>query len=106
MAAAIELRNDFDGLALRRAGKLTKDAAQTPRLLALAAIYDGGSRTDAARIGDVGLRTVRDRMLRFNARGLAGLVDGKRTVGSLCSASGNKPVAYRRNDCSAMAPLK
>jgi len=83
MAAAIELRNDFDGPALRRAGKLTKDAAQTRRLLALAAIYDGGSRTDAARIGDVGLQTVRDWVLRFNASGLAGLVDGK--------APGNRP---------------
>ena len=47
------------------------------RLLALAAIYDGASRTHAARIGDVGLRTVRDWVLRFNARGPDGLVDGK-----------------------------
>ncbi len=77
MASAIALRNDFDGPALRRLGKATKDAAQTRRLLALAAIYDGGSRTDAARIGDVGLQTVRDWVLRFNARGPAGLIDGK-----------------------------
>jgi len=77
MAAAIALRNDFDGPALRRLGKLTKNAAQARRLLALAAIYDGGSRTDAARIGDVGLQTVRDWVLRFNARGPAGLIDGK-----------------------------
>ena len=77
MASAIALRSDFDGPALRRLGKATKDAAQTRRLLALAAIYDGGSRTDAARIGDVGLQTVRDWVLRFNARGPAGLIDGK-----------------------------
>ncbi len=77
MAAAISLRDDFDGAALRRLGKLTKDAAQARRLLALAAIYDGGSRTDAARIGDVGLQTVRDWVLRLNARGPAGLIDGK-----------------------------
>ena len=31
MAAAIALRDDFDGLALRRMSKRTKDAAQTPR---------------------------------------------------------------------------
>ena len=73
MAAAIGLRDDFDGPALRKLGRLTKDAAQARRLLALAAIYDGGSRTDAARIGDVGLQTVRDWVLRFNARGPAGL---------------------------------
>jgi transposase len=39
-------------------------------LLALAAIYDGGSRTEAARIGGVGLQTVRDWVLAFNAEGL------------------------------------
>ena len=83
MAAAIGLRDDFDGPALRKFGRLTKDAAQARRLLALAAIYDGGSRTDAARIGDVGLQTVRDWVLRFNARGPAGLLDGK--------APGNRP---------------
>ena len=77
MASAIALRDDFDGPALRRLAKGTKDAAQARRLLALAAIYDGGSRTDAARIGDVGLQTVRDWVLRFNARGPAGLIDGK-----------------------------
>ena len=32
MAAAILLRNDFDGLALRELGKMTKDAAQARRL--------------------------------------------------------------------------
>src|SRR6056297_166974 len=83
MAAAVLLRDDFDGSALRRLAKGTKDAAQARRLLALAAICDGGSRTDAARIGDVGLQTVRDWVLRFNARGPAGLLDGK--------APGNRP---------------
>ena len=77
MAAAIALRDDFDGLALRRLSKQTKDAAQARRLLALAAIHDGGSRTDAARIADVGLQTARDWVLRFNARGPAALIDGK-----------------------------
>jgi transposase len=76
-AAAVGLRDYFYGPALRKIGKLTKDAAQARRLLALATIYDGGSRTDAARIGDVGLQTVRDWVLRFNARGPAGLLDGK-----------------------------
>ena len=77
MAAAISLRNDFDGPALRELGKLTRDAGQARRLLALAEIYDGGCRSDAARIGGVGLQTIRDWVLRFNARGPAGLIDGK-----------------------------
>ena len=79
MAAAIALRDDFDGPALRRLAKGTKDAAQARRLLALAEIRDGGTRADAARVGGVGLQEpVRDWVLRFNARGPAGLIeDGK-----------------------------
>ena len=56
MGAAIALREDFDGAGLRRLAKATKDAAQSRRLLALAEIYDGGARSDAARIGGVGLQ--------------------------------------------------
>jgi transposase len=77
MAAAIGLREDFDGLALRGLAKKTRDGNQIRRLLALAEIYDGGSRGDAARIGGVGLQTIRDWVLRFNARGPDGLIDGK-----------------------------
>jgi transposase len=77
MAAAIGLRDDFDGAGLRALAKATKNAAQGRRLLALAEIYDGCSRTDAARIGGVGLQTVRDWVLRFNAHGPDGLIDGK-----------------------------
>ena len=71
------LRDDFDAAALRSLARRTRDASQGRRLLALAAIYDGGSRGDAARIGSVGLQTVRDWVLRFDAAGPAGLVDGK-----------------------------
>lgn len=77
MASAIGLREDFDGRGLRRLAKVSKDSAQSRRLLALAEIYDGGSRSDAARIGSVGLQTVRDWVLRFNVRGPAGLLDTK-----------------------------
>lgn len=42
-------------------------ASQVRRLLALAAIYEGASRTQAARIGGVTLQVVRDWVLRFNA---------------------------------------
>src|ERR1700676_1482435 len=75
MAAAIGVRGDYDAARLR----------------ALAAIYDGGCRGDAARIGGVGLQTVRDWVLAFNAEGPAGLVNGK--------APGNTPlltVAHRQ----------
>jgi transposase len=45
--------------------------------LALAEIFDGGSRSDAALIGGVGVQTIRDWVLRFNAKGPEGLKDGK-----------------------------
>ena len=79
MGRKIALREDFDGPGLRRLAKASKDAGQSRRLLALAEIYDGAKRTDAARIGDVGLQVVRDWVLRFNAKGPAGLIDGKAT---------------------------
>ena len=77
MAPALALREDFDGRDLRRLAKATKDAAQSRRLVALAEIYDGGMRSDAARIGGVGLQTIRDWVLYFNADGPQGLIDGK-----------------------------
>src|SRR3954452_22838817 len=77
MSAAIALRSDFTGPDLRRLARRTEDARQARRLLALAEIYDGGSRSDAARSGDVGLQIIRDWVLRFNAEGSDGLVDRK-----------------------------
>jgi transposase len=84
MAAAIGVRGDYDTARLRELAKRSEDANQTRRLLALAAIYDGGSRTEAAKIGGVGLQTVRDWVLAFNAEGPPGLVNGK--------APGNAPL--------------
>jgi transposase len=55
----------------------SRDADQTRRLLALAAIYDGGSRSDAAQTGGVGVQIVRDWVVRFNAKGFDGLLNGK-----------------------------
>jgi transposase len=77
MAKAIALRADHGADDLRRLARASREASQTRRLLALAAIYDGASRTEAARIGGVGLQIVRDWVARFNAEGPAGLVDRK-----------------------------
>ena len=77
MAAPIPLRIDYDGATLRQLAKASADANQTRRLLALAQIYDGSTRSDAARIGGVGLQVIRDWVLRFNADGPEGLIDGK-----------------------------
>jgi hypothetical protein len=48
MGSAIGLREDFDGVSLRRLARLSKSAIQARRLLALAQIYDGGSRSGKA----------------------------------------------------------
>ena len=77
MSAALALRTDYTGTDLRQLARDTRDAAQARRLLALAEICDGGSRSEAARIGGVGLQIVRDWVLRFNAEGPNGLIDRK-----------------------------
>ena len=77
MSIPVELREDFKASQLRALARKTKDGPQARRLLALAAIYDGASRTEAAKIGGVTLQIIRDWVIRFNARGAAGLLDGK-----------------------------
>ena len=56
----IPLRVDFDAARLRAVARRTKNGPQARRLLALAAIYDGATRTEAAKIGGVTLQIVRD----------------------------------------------
>jgi transposase len=73
----IALRGDFDAGKLRAVAKKTKDGPQARRLLVLAAIYDGASRTEAAKIGGVTLQIVRDWVMKFNACGPDGLIDRK-----------------------------
>ena len=77
MSAPVPLRKDFDAAQLRALARETRDANQGRRLLALAEVYDGRSRSDAARVGDVTLQIVRDWVLRFNADGPDGLIDRK-----------------------------
>ena len=73
----IPLRVDFDAPRLRAIARGAKDAAQTRRLLALAAVYDGARRTEAAAIGGVTLQIVRDWVMKFNAHGPDGLIARK-----------------------------
>ncbi len=77
MARAIALRSDFNATELRRLARRSNDAAQARRLLALAVIHDGGTRSEAALLGNVTLQIVRDWVMRFNADGPDGLIDRK-----------------------------
>src|SRR3982750_4996036 len=97
MRAGIALRSDYDAAQLWALAKATRDAGQSRRLLALAEIYDGGSRTQAAQVGGVGLQTLRDWVAGFNARGPDGLIDGK-APGTTCklNPSQRQAVAERQ----------
>jgi transposase len=77
MAKAIELFGDLDAADFRRAASLSRDAAQSRRLLALAAVAEGRRREEAARIGGMDRQTLRDWVHRFNADGVDGLIDRK-----------------------------
>ncbi len=79
MSAAIALRDDFDAADLRGLAVKAKDADQARRLLALAAVYDGMDREEAARIGGMDRQTLRDWVHRFNERGPEGLINIKPT---------------------------
>jgi transposase len=55
--------------------KQAKDAAQARRLLAIAAVLDGSSRTEAATNAGMDRQTLRDWVIRFNEQGPDGLVN-------------------------------
>jgi transposase len=86
MSAALELRDDFAAGELRRLAQKAVCSRQARRLLAIAAIHDGMSRADAARVGGMDRQTLRDWVIRFNESGPDGLVD-RRNNGSVCRLS-------------------
>jgi transposase len=74
MGTAIAVRRDYSSRELRRLATRVKDAAQARRLLAIAAVLDGSSREEAAKIGGMDRQTLRDWVIRFNEEGPDGLV--------------------------------
>jgi transposase len=75
MPSAVPLRTDFSARELRRLAKQSQDSNQIRRLLSLAAVLDGMSRDDAARIGGMDRQTLRDWVHRFNLAGPNGMLD-------------------------------
>jgi transposase-like protein len=74
MGHAVAVRTDYSD-EVRQQAKRVKDAAQARRLLAIAAVLDGASRTEAARIGGMDRQTLRDWVIRFNDQGPDGLIN-------------------------------
>jgi len=82
MGTAIQItRLDFDAAGLRREARRTKDVAAARRMLALAMVFEGASRTDAAKAAGMDRQTLRDWVHRYNEQGLAGLSDKTGNVG-------------------------
>jgi transposase len=75
MGAAVRLREDFSGEALRALAAKSQDGRQVRRLMALAAVADGMSRSAAAAVGLMDRQTLRDWVIRFNAAGPEGLIN-------------------------------
>ena len=78
MAVAIT-RTDLSTEELRGAARRTTDTYQARRLLALALVVDGASRTAAARAAGMERQTLRDWVHRYNAEGVEGLCDRARS---------------------------
>ncbi len=73
---AVEItRRELSAAELRREAARAKDAKASRRMLALAFVLDGRSRTEAAESCGMDRQTLRDWVHRYNAEGLAGLVD-------------------------------
>jgi transposase len=77
MALAIT-RTDLSAADLRVAACRTDDSDQARRLLALALVMEGSTRTAAARSAGMDRQTLRDWVIRYNAAGVEGLCDRPR----------------------------
>ena len=74
MAVALWItRTDYTGQQLRALSGRCTDGAQVRRLLALALVLEGHSRTEAARLNGMDRQTLRDWVHRYNAEGVEGL---------------------------------
>jgi transposase len=76
MAAPIKItRTDLDAAGFRRAARRAGSVAAARRMLALALVMEGVSRTEAAQAAGMDRQTLRDWVHRYNVEGLAGLTD-------------------------------
>lgn len=78
MASAVQItRDDFDAATLRRQATRAANGNVARRLLALALIAEGKSRSEAATAAGMDRQTLRDWVIRYNEHGLPGLADRK-----------------------------
>ena len=75
MGRAISVGTDYSSGEVRRLAQRAKNAGQARRLLAIAAVLDGSTREEAARVGGMDRQTLRDWVIRFNEQGPEGLIN-------------------------------
>ena len=74
MGAGLEItRSEYTSAELRGLSGRCTDGARVRRLLALALVLDGHSRTEAAMLNGMDRQTLRDWVHRYNAEGVEGL---------------------------------
>jgi transposase len=78
MALAIT-RTELSAEELRGHARRAQDGDQACRLVALALVLEGASRTAAARAGGMDRQTLRDWVIRYNEEGVDGLCDRPRS---------------------------
>ncbi len=84
---AVEIaRGDLTPAQLRAAAGRAKDGRAARRMLAIALVLEGTDRTTAAETCGMDRQTLRDWVHRFNAEGLAGLVN-RRSPGATARLS-------------------
>ena len=71
-------RRELSSAEVRVAARRSKDSDQARRLLAIALVLEGMSRTEAARVTGMDRQTLRDWVVRYNAEGIDGLRDRAR----------------------------
>ena len=77
MAAAVGLRGDFDAAGRCGRRRNGRRRAASASLAGARGDLRGATRTEASKIGGVGLQVVRDWVVKFNAQGPDGLIDRK-----------------------------
>ncbi len=80
MAAPLDItRTDFSAADLRTRAKTEPDPRTRARLIAIAMVIEGFSRSVAASAGNVDTQTLRDWVIRYNGEGVDGLRDRPRS---------------------------
>ena len=97
MASVAIARRELDAVQLRAEAGRSSDPRQTRRILAVAMVVDGHSRLLAAQAGGMDRQTLRDWVHRYNAAGLAGLLDRPQTAPDRRAIARNRGVGEGRS---------